>query len=361
MQTRRRSCGRCRAHRDQRPSPICFISTPVLNIASTMTAISQCSTSDTRGKVRTRRFARAQASSAMRSPVDQRSSSSWDGLLGLRDDSRRRRRAAPPPAGRDRPRPPSRRRPCAASSRPSPRPGRPARRPGGHRSAVLLGAEADRPRTLLLPPGEIGDRGGGAIDLRDRRHQRPDTRRHAGGGGTHRGEPAPDLVGRGRRCGCASCLTSEATTAKPRPASPAWAASIVALSASRFVLPATSSMMSIDLVDAPHRVGQGGAVVGGGGHQRLRGLGHARGRLRLAGGIGQQERDLGDRAGDVVDMGGGAPGRLGRSDGMRVDEARQPGEFARGARHARGMAPPARWRSARSAAGRRRSRPAARS
>ena len=38
----------------------------------------------------------------------------------------------------------------------------------------------------------------------------------------------------------ASALTSEATTAKPRPAAPARAASIVALSASRLVCSATS-------------------------------------------------------------------------------------------------------------------------
>ncbi len=55
----------------------------------------------------------------------------------------------------------------------------------------------------------------------------------------------------------ASCLTSSATTANPRPASPARAASIVALSASRFVWPAmaeislTTSPISSD--DAPSR------------------------------------------------------------------------------------------------------------
>ena len=48
----------------------------------------------------------------------------------------------------------------------------------------------------------------------------------------------------------ASALTSEATTAKPRPASPARAASIVALSASKLVCPAMSRIRPrIDSID----------------------------------------------------------------------------------------------------------------
>ena len=49
----------------------------------------------------------------------------------------------------------------------------------------------------------------------------------------------------------ASCFTSEATTAKPRPASPARAASIVALSASRLVC---SAIAVISLTTSPMRL-----------------------------------------------------------------------------------------------------------
>src|SRR3989304_4409777 len=56
--------------------------------------------------------------------------------------------------------------------------------------------------------------------------------------------------------GGASSLTSVATTAKPRPASPARAASIVAFSASRLVCPAMAWMR---LTTSPMR----GAALGG--------------------------------------------------------------------------------------------------
>ena len=53
----------------------------------------------------------------------------------------------------------------------------------------------------------------------------------------------------------ASVLTSPATTAKPRPASPARAASIVAFSASRLVRLAMSPIKSGDRADLAHRCG----------------------------------------------------------------------------------------------------------
>src|SRR5213079_1928524 len=97
----------------------------------------------------------------------------------------------------------------------------------------------------------------------------------------------------------ASDLTSEATTAKPRPASPARAASIVALSASRLVWPAiawikpTTSPMRVaaspssdiertvrlpgDLADRGgeflDRAGRGGDVAGRDPHPLLGGAG----------------------------------------------------------------------------------------
>ena len=60
------------------------------------------------------------------------------------------------------------------------------------------------------------------------------------------------------RVSWASFFTSAATTAKLRPASPARAASIVALRASMLVLRAMVSMVERDVLDLAHRLGEAG-------------------------------------------------------------------------------------------------------
>src|SRR5215207_7428836 len=94
---------------------------------------------------------------------------------------------------------------------------------------------------------------------------------------------------------CASSLTSLATTAKPLPASPARAASIVAFSASRLVC---SAMLVITFHVAD--LGRGVAQLrdrGGGG---LRG-GHRAGGDRR--GLGSVRRDLPDRVTHLLGAG----------------------------------------------------------
>jgi hypothetical protein len=76
----------------------------------------------------------------------------------------------------------------------------------------------------------------GAADLLDRSYRLL-------GGALDTGDLLADLAGAFAVCS-ASAFTSEATTAKPRPASPARAASMVALSASRLVWPAMVLMSS---------------------------------------------------------------------------------------------------------------------
>jgi hypothetical protein len=69
----------------------------------------------------------------------------------------------------------------------------------------------------------------------------PDRFDRRAGGGLNGGDLAGNLFGRLRLC-TASDFTSDATTANPRPASPARAASMVALRARRLVCLATSWM-----------------------------------------------------------------------------------------------------------------------
>ena len=98
----------------------------------------------------------------------------------------------------------------------------------------------------------------------------------------------------------ASDLTSEATTAKPRPASPARAASIVALSASRLVWPAIVLNQLDDVADLLRRIGERRHF--------------AVGRLRLADSDMHDAVGLRDLAGyfrdRVREFVGGAGGRL---------------------------------------------------
>jgi hypothetical protein len=64
-----------------------------------------------------------------------------------------------------------------------------------------------------------------------------------------------------RAVSCASSLTSSATTAKPLPASPARAASIVALSASRLVCSAIDGDRLDDVADLRRRLAELATVV----------------------------------------------------------------------------------------------------
>ena len=96
----------------------------------------------------------------------------------------------------------------------------------------------------------------------------------------------------------ASVFTSPATTAKPLPASPARAASIVAFSASRLVCPAMLADQVHHVADARGRVGQAmhGALAGLGALHRL--PRHIRGGCHLAGDLGHAGRQLLDRGGN---------------------------------------------------------------
>ena len=89
---------------------------------------------------------------------------------------------------------------------------------------------------------DIADFADGVLDGADRLDR-------AHGGALHAGDLRADFFG-GAAVWPASALTSPATTAKPRPASPARAASMVALSASRLVC---SAMSVISLTTSPMR------------------------------------------------------------------------------------------------------------
>ena len=122
-------------------------------------------------------------------------------------------------------------------------------------AAASLGALRDvldaardflRGRALLLDRardrrGDVRDLADGAADLLDRGNQ---LLRRA----LHAGDVMRDISSVAFAVWLASDLTSEATTAKPRPASPARAASMVALSASRLVC---SAIAVISLTTSP--------------------------------------------------------------------------------------------------------------
>ena len=116
----------------------------------------------------------------------------------------------------------------------------------------------------------------------------------------------------------ASFLTSSATTANPRPCSPARAASIAALSASRLVWAAIRVIVS---TIAPICLGLGGQLAHrvAGGLAGLADRAHRVGRLR-----GGADAFLGDLAGFVGDLGGlaGVLGRLGHRAGDSSAAAR---------------------------------------
>ena len=103
----------------------------------------------------------------------------------------------------------------------------------------------------------------------------------------------------------ASDLTSEATTAKPLPASPARAASMVALSASRLVWPAIAWISPDHLADA----GGGLAELRHGADGAPRVL---HGASRDLGGAGRLLGDLSDRGGQFLDRAGGGGHVAGR-------------------------------------------------
>ena len=102
----------------------------------------------------------------------------------------------------------------------------------------------------------------------------------------------------------ASAFTSEATTAKPRPASPARAASMVALSASRLVWPGDGVDQFDDVADAGRRLRQfADAVVGRAG--LIDGLaGHPRRFLHLAADLVDRGGQLFRRRGHRLHVGG---------------------------------------------------------
>src|SRR3954447_14189730 len=98
----------------------------------------------------------------------------------------------------------------------------------------LLYASRDLPRCRTLLLDGSGDGGGHAADLADGVADAADRNHAVTGRGLDSGDLFGDLFG-GLAVWVASPLTSDATTAKPRPASPARAASMVAFSASRLV------------------------------------------------------------------------------------------------------------------------------
>ena len=127
----------------------------------------------------------------------------------------------------------------------------------GHVGRDLVGADRGllhvarnllRRRALLFDRG--GNRRGDFVDFADGRGDRTDGADRVGGRALDRGDLRADLLGRLAVCS-ARFFTSEATTANPRPASPARAASIVAFSASRLVWLAISL---ISLTTSPIRV-----------------------------------------------------------------------------------------------------------
>ena len=112
----------------------------------------------------------------------------------------------------------------------------------GHVDGDLAGAGGDlldaardlaRRRSLLLDRG--GDGGGDAADLPDGIADAADRRRRSRRWRTGSRVTCPAISSVAFAVWLARALTSEATTAKPLPASPARAASMVALSASRLV------------------------------------------------------------------------------------------------------------------------------
>ena len=108
--------------------------------------------------------------------------------------------------------------------------------------ALLLDGGGDRRGDL----GNAADRAGDALDGADRILRR----------GLHPGDLRADLLGRLAGLG-GERLDLEATTAKPRPASPARAASMVALRASRLVC---SAIAVISLTTSPMLAGLGQLV-----------------------------------------------------------------------------------------------------
>ena len=96
----------------------------------------------------------------------------------------------------------------------------------------------------------------------------------------------------------ASDFTSEATTEKPRPASPARAASMVALSASRLVCPG-------DVADQFHHVADLLRGFGEPGDLRIGRFRLVRRHAHHSGGLVELARDLADRVGELVGRGRG--------------------------------------------------------